>query len=184
MTLESALEMEFQASDAAERVARLFDRHHQYLFGLARRLGADGQTAEDLVQETYLRVLRRPERVPEGKADEQRWLVRILVNLCRDQQRHRKMVAAKAHHLEKEAAAPDPESSVVAKRTVQVALTRLPARRRAVILLVEIEGRSIEETARLLGISGPTVRWHLWTGRRELTKALTRKLSRPDEERR
>jgi DNA-directed RNA polymerase specialized sigma24 family protein len=70
--------------DPAGRVAELFDAHHQRLFRLARRLVRRPDDPADLVQETFLRVARAPERVPSGMPNEEAWLVRVLINVCRD----------------------------------------------------------------------------------------------------
>src|SRR4026207_244234 len=64
-----------------DRIAELFDDHHGRLFRLARRLTSNRDDALDLVQETFLRVSRRPSAIPIGSADEEAWLVRILINL-------------------------------------------------------------------------------------------------------
>ena len=48
----------------------------------------------------------------------------------------------------------------------------LPPRRRAILLMYEVEGTPIPSIAKLLGISAVTVRWHLSIGRREMAKSL------------
>jgi RNA polymerase sigma-70 factor, ECF subfamily len=168
-----------QSQTATERLARLFDAHHERLFRLARRLSADREEARDLVQETFLRAARRPASVPEGDASGEAWLVRVLVNLCRD--RHRRSgVRARVHEaLRREGKTRHPEDAAVARATVQAALARLSPRRRAVIVLHEIEGVPAREVARLLGVAEVTVRWHLLAGRRELAGVL---LAGPAEE--
>jgi RNA polymerase sigma-70 factor (ECF subfamily) len=60
----------------------------------------------------------------------------------------------------------------VAKITVEDALKRLGARRRAVVVLHELEGEPIARIAALLGIASVTVRWHLARGKRELARVL------------
>ena len=165
-----------------ERLAALFERHHARLFRLACRLTADREEARDLVQETFLRAARRADGVPEGAASGEAWLVRTLVNLCRDHHR-RLSVRSRARGLltaaalaasaaSAEWAAPGPEAVVVAQATVRAALARLPARRRAVVVLHEIEELPVAGVARLLGIAAVTVRWHLLAARRELAAAL------------
>jgi len=158
---------------ATERLARLFDACHDRLFRLARRLASDREEARDLVQEAFLRAARRPGSIPEGDEPAEAWLVRTLVNLCRD--RHRRItVRSRAHS----ALARDEEdqgrmeSAVVARATVQAALGRLSPRRRAVVVLHEIEGAPVREVARLLGVAEVTVRWHLLAARRELAGLL------------
>jgi len=49
----------------------------------------------------------------------------------------------------------------------------LPPRRRAVVVLYELEGLATSAIASLLGVTAVTVRWHLAMGRRELTRVLT-----------
>jgi DNA-directed RNA polymerase specialized sigma24 family protein len=49
----------------------------------------------------------------------------------------------------------------------------LPPRRRAVVVMHELEGLPISMIASQLGISTITVRWHLSAGRRDLTRILT-----------
>jgi RNA polymerase sigma factor (sigma-70 family) len=60
----------------------------------------------------------------------------------------------------------------VAHATVWRALDALPPRRRAVVVLHELEELDAKDIAKLLGITTVTVRWHLSRGRRELTRIL------------
>ncbi len=153
-----------------DRVAELFDRHQERLYRLARRLSYDQEEAQDLVQDTFLRVARRPGSVPRTAEPEEAWLVRIMVNLSRD--RHRRAVvrqrARSSLRLGEAANPPHPESAVVARLTVRKALTCLPPRRRAIVVLHEVEGMPVSRIAELLGTARVTVRWHLSQARREL----------------
>lgn len=150
-----------------DRLAALFDSHRDRLFHLALRLCPDREEARDLVQETFLRAARHPEAVA-GEP----WLVRTLVNLCRDRYR-RLAVRSKARERLAREEMSNPEEEHVARATVQAALARLAPRRRAAIVLCEIEGRPVKEVARLLGVAEVTVRWHLSAARRELAKVLS-----------
>jgi RNA polymerase sigma factor (sigma-70 family) len=158
---------------ARERLAALFDAHHQRLYRLARRLVPTTDDALDLVQETFLRAARTPTSIPAGVGNEQAWLVRVLVNIRRDQWRKagvRNRVAAES----REAAIPvtDAEASLIAQTAIWSALDALSPRRRAVVVLHELDGLTVKDVAALLGISAITVRWHLSTGRRELARIL------------
>jgi RNA polymerase sigma-70 factor (ECF subfamily) len=159
--------------DPGARVAALFDAHHQRLFRLARRLAASGEDARDLVQETFLRAARAPASVPEGPSHEEAWLVRVLINICRD--RWRQVAVRRFHHptLPVRSASPDPEPALIARSLVWQALGVLPPRRRAILILYELEGTAIPAIARLLGVTAVTVRWHLSVGRREMARVLT-----------
>ena len=157
-----------------ERLAGLFDTHHQRLFRLALRLSADREEARDLVQEAFLRAARQPGSVPEGDQPGEAWLVRTLVNLCRD--RYRRLgVRARVHEsMREEWETAHPEEAAVIRAAVRSALSRLAPRRRAVIVLHELDGLPAREVARLLGIGEVTVRWHLMAARRELARLLSK----------
>jgi RNA polymerase sigma-70 factor, ECF subfamily len=167
-----AVTAERAQDDPAARVGALFEAHHQRLYRLARRLSRSAEDARDLVQETFLRAARSPHSVPEGAPHEEAWLVRVLVNICRDRWRQ---LAVRRHHnpsLASSTSTAHPESALIARRLIQQALEQLPPRRRAVLVLYELEGKPIPAIARLLGVSAVTVRWHLSIGRREMVKVL------------
>ena len=157
-----------------DRLGALFDSHHRRLYQLARRLSRTPEDARDLVQETFLRAARTPQSIPGGAQDEEAWLVRVLVNLCRDQWRRRTAERRRRAHAEAlHVAMPvDPESAAIAHSVVWRALEALAPRRRAVLVMHELEGTGVDAIARTLGISAVTVRWHLSRGRRQLEQAI------------
>jgi RNA polymerase sigma-70 factor (ECF subfamily) len=159
--------------DFAARVGDLFDRHHQRLFRLARRLSRNADDARDLVQETFLRAARSPRSIPDGASNEEAWLVRVLINICRDRWRHT-AVQTRARVNGNVASEPafDPEPQLIAKSLVRHALDALPPRRRAILVLYELDGTTIPAIAKLVGVTPVTVRWHLSMGRREMARAL------------
>lgn len=160
--------------DDTERLGTLFDAHHQRLYRLARRLSPSADAARDLVQETFLRVARAPSSVPDGMPNEEAWLVRVLINICRDSWRLR------ASHARLDprgdAGQPlgttDPEAAFIARSLVWQALGALAPRRRAVLVMYELEGETIPAIARLLGVTPVTVRWHLSRGRHEMARII------------
>ena len=158
---------------AAERLAILFDAHHERLYRLARRLVPTADDALDLVQETFLRAARAPNSIPSGFADEEAWLVRVLVNIRRDQWRK---TAVRRRYDNKTRASSDvetdPEAALVAHAAVWSALDVLPPRRRAIVVMRELEGLTVKNIACALRITAVTVRWHLSRGRRELARIL------------
>jgi RNA polymerase sigma-70 factor (ECF subfamily) len=164
------------ADDPVERLASLFDVHYDRLYRLARRLAPSADDALDLVQETFLKAARFPKSIPVGATNEEAWLVRVLINICRDQwrktsvrDRHDKAEFGVSHSA---SAGGDPETALIARAAIWQALNVLPPRRRAIVVMYELEGLAIPAIASLLGISAITVRWHLSMGRRDLTRAL------------
>ncbi len=160
------------AAEPAERLGSLFDAHHRRLHRLALRLLDDPEDARDLVQETFLRAARAMTRVPAAEPAAEAWLVRVAVNLCRDRHRRRAVRRAHAAAMPREVAADDEEGARLARWVVRAALLALPPKRRAIVVLHEIEGRSAVEIASLLGTRAVTVRWHLSRARRELAREL------------
>jgi RNA polymerase sigma-70 factor, ECF subfamily len=171
-TIVMSLAADTRRPEAAERLGQLFDTHQRRLYSLARRLTKSPDAARDAVQDTFLRAARSPHSIPSGMPHEEAWLVRVLINICKDEWR-KQAVRSRA------AAAPPPpfdrrgtESELVARSTIWRALEALPPRRRAILVLYEIEGTAIPEIARLLGVTAVTVRWHLSVGRRELARVI------------
>jgi RNA polymerase sigma-70 factor (ECF subfamily) len=159
--------------DFSARLGLLFDTHHLRLYRLARRLSRSSEDARDVVQETFLRAARSPGSVPWGAPSEEAWLVRVLINICRDRWR-RVAVQRNSSHLQESAddRPADPEPAFIARALVQQALGALPPRRRAILVMYELEGLSIPVIAAMLGVTAVTVRWHLSIGRREMARAL------------
>jgi RNA polymerase sigma-70 factor (ECF subfamily) len=156
-----------------DQLGALFDAHQGRLYGLARRLARDPEDARDLVQETFLRAARHPRALQRRDGDPEAWLVRVLVNLCRDRQRRQRVrQQTPDERLPSPLADPDPESAAVARATVQRALAELSPKRRAVLVLYELEQQPVPRVAELLGLSQVTVRWHLSSGRKELARRL------------
>ena len=184
----ASLELARETADSlpSTRLADLFDLHHQRLYRLARRLTGTREEAQDLVQETFLRVARSPSSVPEGTRSEEAWLVRVLVNVCRDQWRRkasRRRLDEKYQTVAGPMTTPNPENALVAQSTVWRALQELAPRRRIALILYELDGIDMSEIARLLGVSPITVRWHLSRGRKELAQFLTRQGESREESR-
>ena len=157
-----------------ERLAALFDAHEDRLYRLARRLAANADEASDLVQDTFVRAAASLAAVPAGFAREEAWLVRVLINIQRDLWRKKSVRRRAASMLRADATAypATVESALVARRTVWAALDRLRPRRRAIVVMHELEGMTPAAIASLLGVTLMTVRWHLSMGRRDLREAL------------
>ena len=165
-----------------DRLGNLFDTYEDKLYRLARRLSANSEDAHDLVQETFLRAAQALSSIPAG-AEAHAWLVRVLINIRRDQWRKRSVRARAAVLIGRpsDVVTATAESALIAKRAVWSALDALAPRRRAIVVLSEIDGMSPHEIAQLLGLALMTVRWHLSMARRELKQALVEYLGEHDE---
>jgi len=144
-------------NDHAERLSALFDAHHDRLYRLARRLAPGSDEALDLVQETFLKAARAPRSVPAGHADEEAWLVRVLINIRRDQWRKSAVRTRHDHEIAPPAdAGPDQEAAFIARTTIWRALDHLTPRRRAIVIMHGLDGLAKmalpDEVAELFGV--------------------------------
>jgi len=161
--------------EAPDRLAALFDAHEARLYRLARRLTSSAADADDLLQETFLRAARALRSVPEGAAKEEAWLVRVLVNIQRDQWRRnavRRQHAAALGCSDANVVPSSADAALIAKQAVWTALDTLHPKRRSILVMHELEGLNPAAIAALLGLSVVTVRWHVSMGRRDLKRLL------------
>ncbi len=166
-------ESELTAPDRSERIAALFEQHHPRLYRLGLRMSGRPEEAEDLVQDTFVRAARARQAIPETESVSEAWLVRILVNLCRDRYRRREVRERLAFRLDDPADSSErSESSAVARVTLERALAELAPRRRAILVLHELEGQPIARIAEQLGVAAVTVRWHLAAAKKQLKRRL------------
>ena len=170
--LVDALPRGVLASESSDRLAALFETHADRLYRLARRLTSTADEARDLVQETFLRAASALRSIPAGARDEEAWLVRVMVNRRRDE--WRKSAVRSRHAVESafRGESVHTESALITHMTIWRALDLLSPRRRAVVVMYELEGLNIPAIASLLGIAAVTARWHLSRGRRDLARIL------------
>lgn len=151
--------------------------HSDRIYRLAYRLTGNAADAEDLTQETFIRVFRSLNSYQPGTFEG--WIHRITTNLFLDQARRKTRIRFDAlGDADARVAAPDsvgPERAYEFTnfgQDVQAALMDLKPVYRAAVVLCDIEGLSYEEIGATLGISTGTVRSRIHRGRNQLRKAL------------
>jgi RNA polymerase sigma-70 factor (ECF subfamily) len=164
----------------------LFARHRDRLWAVALRTCGDPEEAADALQEAMIAAFRRAGSF-RGDAQVTTWLHRVVVNASLDRLRRRKVRAADAlpDDLDDRAdrgstltATPDADDPVVVSERAEVqqqvlaALRRLPEEQRAALVLVDMEGYSVEDTAALLGVAVGTVKSRCSRGRARLAPLL------------
>lgn len=148
----------------------LVNRHSRYLYGIAFSLTQNTADAEDVVQETFVAVLKSKFR---EESSVRTWLVQILVRqaaLVR-RIRSRKLSLAAPDEVRNGLSAAVEGSAASgsdAKLDLAVMLKTLSPEHRQVILLREIEGMTYDEMARALGVPRGTVESRLFRARAEL----------------
>ncbi len=157
---------------AAARTLTL--RHAPRVFALARRMLGDATEAEDVTQETMLRLWRMAPDWEEGRAALGTWLYRVASNLCVDRLRRRREVGSDAVP-EIADDAPGATRRLEARdraAALETALAALPERQRLAIVLRHFEERGNPEIAVILGVSVEAVESLLARARRDLAARL------------
>ena len=150
----------------------LVRQHADRVYRLAYRLSGNQHDAEDLTQETFIRVFRSLQNYQPGTFEG--WLHRITTNLFLDMVRRRgriRMEALPEDYDRVPAEGPTPEQIYHDSRLgpdLQAALDSLPAEFRAAVVLCDIEGLSYEEIGATLGVKLGTVRSRIHRGRQAL----------------
>jgi len=144
--------------------ALALDRWGDTLYRIALGILASRTDAEDAVQETMLRYLRRAPRFRDAE-HEKAWLITVAMNLCRDMLRRREIRSTVALDAVAELPAEEADSAVLAT------LAALPPQSRQIILLHYVEGYPVKEAAQLLGISESAAKMRLKTGRERFRQA-------------
>ena len=154
----------------------LLERYRGPLYNFILRHLGDRDRAEELLQETFLRVVHRAERF-EGKSRFSTWMYTIARNLCIDtsrklvHRRHRSLDApgrgredgGPGASLVERTAKPAPSverlsDSARMRRAVTRAIEALPPEQREVFLMREVQGMRFREIAEVVGVPENTVK--------------------------
>jgi RNA polymerase sigma-70 factor (ECF subfamily) len=155
--------------------AQTFDEHRTFLWGMCYRMTGSASDAEDIVQDTFVRALEKPPA--DMQASLRPWLVKVALNLSRDQLRRRRRreyfgpwlpspVLTEADGASQRDEPTSPERSPVARYDLiesitlafLLALEALTPAQRAVLLLRDVFDYSTSETATTLEMSENNVK--------------------------
>jgi len=154
--------------------SELVRRHQDRMWAVALRTLRDPEEAADALQEAFISAFRAASSF-RAESQVTTWLHRIVVNACLDRVRRRQ--SRPTVPLPQEGATDPPAlgdamSERETRMVVQEALAELPDEQRAAIVLVDVEGYSVSETAQLLGVAEGTVKSRCARGRAKLAKLL------------
>jgi RNA polymerase sigma-70 factor (ECF subfamily) len=179
-SIEESLVLLSSSASAEIDLASLVETHSALLFRVAYSLLRSHAEAEDVVQDTFLRVLQRPASLPDIR-DHRVWLVRIAWNLALDRLRRRKTRPADSEFADSQfvdsliAPGTPADRAFEDVRHVQAVLCeieRLPALERQVLLLTSLEELETAEIAVITSRSEAAVRSILFRARTRLRERL------------
>ncbi|GLZ49127.1 RNA polymerase sigma factor SigM [Actinomycetospora sp. NBRC 106375] len=149
----------------------LVRRYAERLWLLAFRTLDHREDASDAVQDTFVSALRGAARY-RGESEVSTWLHRIVVNACLDRIRRRRTRTTEplaGHDL------PTPRDGIddhLTRLTVAEALATLPDGQRLAVVMVDVHGFSVAETAEILGVREGTIKSRCNRARGRLTGLL------------
>jgi RNA polymerase sigma-70 factor, ECF subfamily len=167
-----------------ERQRALYESHFSFVWRSLRRLGVPEVVAEDAAQDVFLVVHRRHDSYDARWSRVETWLFGIVLRVARDylrsQRRWRSRFDSSAdveQALERRRAPTgDPDAELARSEAVALlerALDALADTKRAVLVMVDIEGFTVPEAAEALGVNVNTAYWRLRVGRADFERALT-----------
>lgn len=178
-----------RARQGSERAYReLIGRYQRPVFSLIYRLVRDREKAEDLAQETFIKVLNAIDRYnPEYKFSS--WIFKIAHNTALDLLRRkepetlsldgsphaRTAAEAEASTITPESGGETPEQYALNRELgseIEGAIGTLRTEYRTAILLCHVEGRPYEEIAEIMEVPLGTVKTYIHRGRKELMQKL------------
>ncbi len=167
---------------------RLYEAYRPRIFGFLARLCGRRDLAEDLLQETWIRVATRAATLKEGLPLGP-WVFTVARNLYLSWRRWRLLDAERVAEMMRVDPEPNAADSPFehaaaneTERTLELALASLPLRYREVLLLVAVEGMSQEEAAGVLELKPEALRKRLSRARALLAAKLEKQTSPVESE--
>jgi RNA polymerase sigma-70 factor (ECF subfamily) len=142
-----------------DRVSHLYRTYGPAIFARCRRILRDESAAEDATQETFVRVHRHLDEVPDdagGKREALRWIYRVATNHCLHELRKGRVRPVSVEELPP-ALGPDPSERRLSADLVQRLVAHVPAKLSEPAWLHHVDGMEQGEVAELLGVSRGTV---------------------------
>src|SRR6185312_5683056 len=159
---------------------RLYRKHAGDVYRYALVVLRNEADAEDVTQTTFLNAYRAFEK-GERPQKPQNWLIAIAHNVCRQRFRQAQRRPAEVGY-EEELAESVVEEDALSAEDIRRALGHLAFNQRAALVMRELEGRSYQEIAEILGVSVSAVETLIFRARRALREQLEQSISCQDAE--
>ena len=160
----------------SEAITWLYREFGPVLFSVCRRYSDSQESAEDLFQEGFLKILDKLGSF-RGESGIKTWMYRVMCNYCINELRRplNKIKWADVDELEQQAEATAEPDDLISVDSLMALIQQLPTGYRLVLNMYAIEEKSHAEIADLLGISEVSSRTQLFKARRMLKKLMEEK---------
>ena len=150
----------------------LVDQHQQRIYSQALYVLADKSDAEDATQEAYERLWSAMHDKEFDNESAKAWLLHVVRNICIDKLRRRRPVAdAELDEFENEGSYSKPVAQLMTKQLsswLSTAIERLKEPYRSLIILADLQQRSIKDVARSLDMNENQAKVYIHRGRKQL----------------
>lgn len=200
--MENPLQQKKQKTDADSSLIRkinegnphlmenLVARYAEKLYGFGLKICRNPTDAEDLVQDTFINMIRYLKYF-RYETKFRNWLYRIAVTACIRMRRKSKFAPDTEISLDdseyadlsnarfKDSSIEEPVDAIITKEegeALKNAIHQLPPQYRLILVLRDVEGFSVEETARITGLSQSNVKVRLHRARNQVKEILLKKI--------
>lgn len=165
-------------------LAEIYDKHFDFVWSNARRLGVSEASADDVAQDVFMIVQRRIADF-DGRAPIQAWIFGILMRVVRDHRRSFRRKGSRTVSLESDAmhepraVAPGPTPAELAERAERIRLLdhllgQLDEDKRTLLILSELEEWTLREIAEFFDSNINTIHSRLRSAKRAFEQAYAR----------
>lgn len=145
--------------NSTESASELYDRYSKRLYNYFVKISFDREQSNDLLQNTFLRMLKYRHTYHVGKSFES-WIFQIARNVFADHLKSRKLIVDQHQDVYAMDSQEDEDISghEIKEQRLKKALEKLPAESREVLILSRYQGMRYEQIGRILNITVPNVK--------------------------
>lgn len=172
-SVEATMLQQYAAGDESA-LDQLVQLYQEPAFWVARHVIHDDDLAKDIVQDAFIRVLRKPE-LYDPKRPFKAWFLQIVRNLAIDYLRKKRpntvQVLAETAEEPGDKSTVEPLAQRELQERIQLVLAEVPEKYRELIILRDVEGLGPDEIATITDVDYGTTRWRIHNARKLFRKA-------------
>jgi len=150
---------------------KLYKLYSKSMYNLALRMTGNQNEAEDILQDAFIKAFREVRKLKNEKAFGG-WLRRIVVNLCVDSTRKKKLVFVEVEKLKDQHDEEDGVEESMDPGLIHTMIKKLPDGAREILVMRALEGYKHAEIGEQLGISESTAKTQYFRAKQLLAKML------------